>query len=424
MRNLDVIVQLALRNLRRHMRRTLLTAAAIVIGGGLMMFSLTLGDGTHESWIDSGVRMGSGHITVEHPEFRVSRKIDDRLSGEAREAAEEALGEARIREIVTGVSPRVVTYGLASSPAGARPVRIVAADPLLEADFSTLDDQTLTGRYLEAGDRLAAYVGSGLVEALDLEIGSRCVLTAQDVDGEIVGQLVRIVGVFRSGVPEVDQSLIHIPLETAAEWLGSGNDVTNIAVLVRDSDSVAEVTEQLRDSLADLIARGTISVMSWREAMPELNAAVAIDDFGNYLIYGILFIIIGFSIVNTVLMSVLHRNREFGVLQALGFTPGQTGALILAEGIVLTGISSVVGIGLGIFVTWYFWGDGLDFSSLMNEDITFSGVILDPVIIPRFRVARVVQALAFTLTIGGAASIYPALRAAKIDVTEAMKFER
>lgn len=424
MQHLDVITLLALRNLRRHLRRTLLTSSAIVIGGGLMMFSLSLGDGTHESWIDSGVRMGSGHITVEHPEFAASHKIGDRLTRDAREAAEEALVELRMAGEVTNVSARLVTYGLASSPAGARPVQVLAVDPLSEADFGTLDDQPVLGRYLEPDDRLAAYVGSGLVEALDLDIGSRCVLTAQDVNGEIVGQLVRVVGVFRSGVPEVDQALIHIPIETAAEWLGTGYDVTSIGVLVRDSYAVNEIRDRLSVSLADAIAGGTTRVMSWREAMPELNAAVAIDDFGNYLINGILFLIIGFGIVNTVLMSVLHRHREFGVLQALGLTPGQTGTLVLVEGLVLTGISSVIGIALGMFVTWYFWGNGLDFSSLMEEDMTFSGVIMDPVVIPMFRVTRVIQAMVFTLTIGGAASLYPAFRAATIDVTEAMKFER
>jgi putative ABC transport system permease protein len=187
---------------------------------------------------------------------------------------------------------------------------------------------------------------------------------------------------------------------------------------------VDTVARGLSASLAAPVAEGTTRVMGWREAMPELSSAVAIDDFGNYLINGILFIIIGFGIINTMLMSVLHRHREFGVLQALGLTPGQTGAIVLVEGLILTGLSSVGGIALGMFVTWYFWGDGLDFSSLMDQDITFSGVIMDPLVIPKFRAARVVQALMFTLTIGGLASIYPAFRAATVDVTEAMKFER
>ena len=164
--------------------------------------------------------------------------------------------------------------------------------------------------------------------------------------------------------------------------------------------------------------------MEWQEAMPELAAAVAIDDFGNYLVYAILFTIIAFGIVNTVLMSVLHRHREFGVLQALGLTPGQTGTVVLIEGLVMTAVSGVVGVALGVWITWYFFGTGLDFTNLMGEEMTFSGVVIDPVIVPMFRLRRVLQVVTFILLIGVVSSIYPAIRAATIDVTTAMKFER
>ena len=424
MRHIGVIALLALRNLRRYLRRTLLTALAMVVGGALLMFSLSLGDGTHESWIDSGVRMGTGHITIESPEFQLSRKIDDRVSANARTAVEGALRDPGVAEQITAVSTKVIVRGLASSAAGARPVQVMGVEPLGEAEFSTLDEQVVEGRYLEPGDGLAAYVGVDLVESLNLRLGSRLVLTAQDVDREIAGQLVRVVGVFRSGVPAIDQALVHVPLETVGAWLGSGQDVTNVGVLVAQSNDVPRVASQLRASLAELIESDVIRVIGWREAMPELNAAVAIDDFGNYLVHGILFVIIGFGIVNTVLMSVLHRRREFGLLQALGLTPRQTGALVLIEGLVLTAFSAVLGIGLGVLVTWYFWGDGLDFSSMMSSEMTFSGVVIDPVIIPLFRGVRIAQALLFILMIGGVASAYPAIRAATIDAAEAMKFER
>ena len=424
MEHLGVLVVLAFRNLRRQLRRTILTAAAMIIGGALLMFSLSLGDGTHESWIDSGVRMGSGHATIESPLFRVSRKLADRLPAGARAAAEAALAASTAAAQVTTVSAKLIVQGLASSPAGARPAQIMGVDPLTEAAFGMIDDQAVEGRYLEPDDRLAAYVGVGLVEALDLRLDSRLVLTAQDAQKEIAGQLVRVVGIYRSGVPEIDQSLIHIPLATAGEWLGSGDDVTNVGVIVADSAAVPGLVRTLRAELSGPIADGTATVMGWREAMPALDAAVAIDDFGNYLIYGILFVIIGFGIVNTVLMSVLHRHREFGVLQALGLTPGQTGTVVLVEGLALTAVSAVIGIALGMFLTWYFFSDGLDFSALMDEEMTFSGVVIDPVIIPIFRMSRVVQSITFILSIGILASIYPALRAARIDVTESMKFDR
>ena len=418
------IIVLAMRNLRRQLRRTALTAAVMVIGGALLILSFALGDGTHENWIDSGIRTSTGHVTIEQPEFRLSRKIEDRLTHDVRRATERALASPEIAPQVVAVSARLSVSGLASSAAGARPAQVLAVDPTAEARFSTLDDQVVEGRYLEPDDRLAAYVGVGLAASLELRLGSRLVVQAQDANREIAAQLLRVVGIFRNGVPEVDQAVVHIPLQTAGEWLGSDRDVTNVGVVLAGSTAVAAVTAHLERSLVDPIGRGDARVMGWREANPALAAAVAIDEFGNYLIFGILFVIIGIGIVNTVLMSVLHRYREFGVLQALGLTPGQTGTIVLVEGLTLTAVSGFIGVSIGLLATWYFFGDGLDFSALMGEEMTFSGVVIDPVIVPLFRLTRVAQVLTFILFIGAVASIYPALRAAKIDVAEAMKFER
>lgn len=419
-----VVSRLAIRNLRRNVRRSVLTSLAMIVGGTLLMMSLPLGDGTHEAWIESAVRMGGGHVTIQRPEFRTSRKIEDRLPADVRELAQTALTRAGIAERVRLATPQLNLGGLASSASGARPAQIVGVDPVTEAEFTILDEKVTEGRYLEADDRLAAFVGAGLVEALELKVGSRFVVTTQDAEGEIAGQLLRVVGVFRSGVPEIDQSLIHIPLKTAGEWLHSGDDVTNIAILVRQTGQVEGLRRDLGRELAGPIEMGAAAVIGWREAMPALDAAVHIDDFGNYLFQGILFTIIGLGIVNTVLMSVLHRYREFGVLQALGLTPRQTGSLVLIEGLILTALSGVVGIALGLFITFYWWGDGLDISGMWNEEWSFSGVVMEPVIVPYFRWARVIQATVFLFAIGIVASLYPAYRATKIDVTEAMKFER
>ncbi|UCC72504.1 MAG: ABC transporter permease [Gemmatimonadota bacterium] len=420
----NTLVRLALRNLRRQARRSAITAAAMIVGGALMIFSLSIGDGGHEDWIRSGARMGSGHIAIQAPNFQKSRKIDDRLPAPARAAAEAALLSPQIAEHLLAAVPQLAVVGLSSSPTGARPAQIVGVDPIAEAEFSILDDKLVEGRYLEPDDRLAAYIGAGLMEGLDLRLGSRLVLTAQDADGEIAGQLVRVVGVYRTGVPEVDQVMIHIPLATAGSWLRSGDDVTTIAVLLDSSDRVRPTSRMLNRELSAEIEAGDLTVLSWREAMPVLDAAVRIDDLGNYVWQGIMFGIIALGIVNTVLMSVLYRKREFGLLQALGFTPRQTGGLIVTEGIILTFVSGLIGIALGLFLTWYFFRDGLDFSFAWDEEWSFSGIAMDPVFVPLFRTTRVLQSLVFLFLIGTFASIYPAYRATRIDVAEAMKFER
>jgi ABC-type lipoprotein release transport system permease subunit len=424
MNRATTLVRLALRNLRRQARRSAITAAAMIVGGALMIFSLSIGDGGHEDWIRSGARMGSGHIAIQAPKFQKSRKIDDRLVASARSAAESALRKPEVAEHTLAAVPQLAVLGLASSPTGARPAQIVGVDPIAEAEFSILDDKLIDGRYLEPDDRLAAYVGSGLLEGLDLRLGSRLVLTAQDADGEIAGQLVRVVGVYRTGVPEVDQAVIHIPLATAGSWLRSGDDVTTIAVLLDSSSRVPGVSRTLERELSAELEAGNLTVLGWREAMPVLDAAVRIDDLGNYVWQGIMFGIIALGIVNTVLMSVMYRKREFGLLQALGFTPRQTGGLVISEGLILTSVSGLIGIALGLFLTWYFFRDGLDFSFAWDEEWSFSGIAMDPVFVPLFRVTRVLQSLAFIFLIGTFASLYPAYRATHIDVAEAMKFER
>ena len=423
-----VIVVLAVRNLRRQVRRTVLTALAIVLGAGMLVFSNAIGDGTHEQWIDDGVRTGSGHVTIEHPAFRMSRKLEDRLAADVRAAAEVALATPALADRVTGVSAQLTINGMASSAAGARPAQILAVDPQAEIDFTILDEQVIEGRYLQSDDRLAAFVGVGLMETLNLRLGSRLVLTAQDADKEIAGQLVRVVGVFRNGAPPVDNTVVHIPLAVAGEWLGSGDDVSNIAVMVEDSTEVSSLVRDLRQALADPLDAGRATVLGWREAMPALASLVAVDQYGNYVIFGVLFIIIALGIVNTVLMSVLHRHREFGVLQALGLTPRQTGTVVLVEGLLLTTLSTLVGVGLSTWLTWYFLGDGFDMAVIAGDalanNMDMGSVVIDPIIIPMFSVARTLQTLGWIMLMGIFASIYPAFRAARIDVAESMKFDR
>ena len=131
-----VLVLLAMRNLRRHVRRSVLTAAAMVVGGVLLVLTCVLSDGGHEQWIDSGVRLGEGHVTIERPEYRLSRRIEDRLPAAVRRAAEEAFAAPAIAPRVLATTDKLSITGLASSAAGARPAQIVAVDPAAEAAFN------------------------------------------------------------------------------------------------------------------------------------------------------------------------------------------------------------------------------------------------------------------------------------------------
>ena len=397
----------------------MLTASAMALGLALLMFARSLADGGHEDWINVGVRMGAGHVLIQAPGFRESRSLDDRLSGKQTRAAIAALAmlEGPLAPLATTV--RLTTNGLASSASSALPVVIEGVDPKTEAGFSQAAQRITEGRYLEPGDRLSAYVGHGVAERLGLSLGSRFVLTAQSADHEIQGQFVRVVGVFRTGLPEVDEGLVHIPISTARSWLGAGDGATTVGAILPASRVVPEVVQAVRSD----VGMDDIRVLGWQEAYPELDAAVRIDDYGDYVFHAILFAIIALAVLNTVLMAVLHRKREFAVLQALGLTPAETGFVVFTEGVLLTAFAGVVGMILGVALTWGFFRNGLDFSAFISEEFTFSGIVIDPVIVPEFRMVQVLQSFVSIAVIGIVASIYPAYYATKLDVGEALKFE-
>ncbi|HEY7471876.1 MAG TPA: FtsX-like permease family protein [Gemmatimonadota bacterium] len=415
-----ILLSLAWRNVLRQARRSVLTASAMVLGLALLVLSRSLAGGSHESWIEAGVRLGSGHVVVQHPAYQRSSDLADRLSAAQVEAAAAALAAPGLAERVTAVTPRLMVTGLASSAESAVPALVVGVDPAREAGFSGLAGRVVEGAYVSEEERLSAFIGVGMAERLGLELGSRFVLTAQAADGEIAGQLVRVAGLFRTGVPEMDQALVHVPIETAREWLGAPGEATSVAALLRSSRDTGRAAALLGEALT-----GTgVAVLTWREASPELDAALRIDDWGDYIFHGILLAIVALAILNAILMSVLNRRREFGVLRALGLTARQTGAVVLAEGILLTLASGALGIALGLGVTWLFWRDGLDLSSLWGGDMTVSGAVIDPVLVPEFRLATVLFAFGWIFVIGLLASLYPARQARRFDVAESMKFER
>ena len=230
-----VLLKLAMRSVGRNVRRSILTSLAMVLGLALLVFSRSLAEGAYDEMIDSGVRMGSGHIAIQNPEYLTSRKLEHRLEEEVVNLASEMTQDVLKESLVTWV-PRLAVDGLASSTAAAVPVRIEGVDPDRERTFSNIEGQLQDGRYLEVGDRLHAYIGTELAQRLDVQVGNRFVLTAQTATGDVEGQLVRVAGIFQMGIPEVDQSLIHIPIDTAREWLHTPGAASTLAFLLKGAE--------------------------------------------------------------------------------------------------------------------------------------------------------------------------------------------
>ena len=411
------LLWLALRNLGRELRRSALTAAAMSVGLALLVVSRTISDGAHEDWIDSGVRLASGHVVFQAPDYDRNRSLDRRLTIAQVDASLAAVGEAALpARPVTSV--RLSVLGLASSPEAAVPAQIVGVEAAAELVFSRLGQEVVDGRYLQDGDRLHAFIGEAMAQRLSLRTGSRMVLTAQTASGDIEGQLVRVAGVYRTGLDELDRALIHIPLTTARSWLGA-DGATGVAVLLPHSEFTAQVAEETAEALGGV----GVEVQEWKESAPELYSAVKIDDAGDWVFHGILFAIVALAILNAVFMSVLNRKRELGLLRALGLSGRETGLVVFIEGVLLTAASGLAGMALGFGLVWLFFRDGLDLSDFMQGEITFGGIVFNPVMTPSIEWKHLYQSVFFMAVIALSASLYPAWQAARMDPAESVKVE-
>jgi putative ABC transport system permease protein len=418
-----VVVRIALRNVRRQARRSLLTASAMVLGIALLMFVRALEAGGHVMYVESAVRLGTGHVSLEHPEYAGSRDLVHRITAEQLVLAEEAMAAATGPDELRALFPRVTVGGLAQSASSSIPASISGIDPGLEAPIAFLRESIVEGRFLQPGDRLEAIVGSGVAERLRVQLGSRVVLMAQDAEGDLESQLVLVTGIFRTGIPEVDRGVVHIPLETAREWLAIGDDATSLSAVLTSDRRTGDIARDVRARLErEGVDAGSAAVRPWWEAMPDLHAGLQADAVQTYIMLLILLAIVALAVVNSVLMAVLHRTREFGVLRSLGLNRRSVGGMVLVEGSVLALASGLAGMALGLLVAFGVFRDGVDISWALGEgELAFAGAIADPVIHPVVQSVDVIAIFLIVVAIGILASLYPAWHATCIEPAEAMK---
>jgi putative ABC transport system permease protein len=413
------LLRVAARNVVRQGRRSTLIAAAMTLGVATLAIFLALGDGMHAQWIDAGVRLADGHVTLEAPGYRPSMDVANRLDSLAVARARAALATPDVAANVGAEAPRLAVNALASSAASALPVRALGVEPDAERRFSILPNRLVAGRVLQRGDRLEALVGQGLADRLNLRPGSRFVLAAPDKSGQVQEQLVHVAGVFKTGIREVDDGVVELPIETVRRWLDTPGAATGIAVLLnrgRDTEAVARALRAL--------VPPDIAVLTWRQTSPELDAAVRVDNFGNYIFNAILLSIVALAVLEALLVSVLHRQREFGVLQALGLSGWETSVVVLGEGVMLAGASGLAGLAMGFGVNWILSRTGIDLSKVMGDQLSISGAIVSPIVHPEARLSRAWQGAAVVACLGVLASLYPMWQAARIDVADAVKLEQ
>ena len=434
-----LLLSLAWRNLWRHARRTMLTVLALGLGLALFLLSLGLGDGGHEQMIVNGIKLGGGHVVIQAEGYQRSQSQDLLLPAHVLSTVGQAL---RADRALHSINPRLLASGLLSSAANASGVGIVGVEPRAEQIVSLIPQRIIEGSYLDGKQSSGLVLGSELAKKLRVRIGSKVVLMAQavrpgvdkgdDADhtqqaasqhpngvvgGEIQSALFRVVGIFHTGLREVDAYLVHLTLPETQLFLGAGESVNQIAVFLRQDSAAMPMADALRTQFSPT----EIEVLTWRQALAELARFVWLDDAFNYVMNGIILVMVALGVLNTMLMAVLERRYELGVCAAVGLQPTQLLTLVMYESVLLIALRLVFGLSLGLGGHRYFATYGLDMRVFTETDIPIAGTVFDPILYSSLSYARIMWAVSVVGALALLMAAYPAWKGARTELPGALR---
>ncbi|MBW2310614.1 MAG: ABC transporter permease [Deltaproteobacteria bacterium] len=400
--------QLGWRNIWRNPRRTAVIMIAVIIGVWSMIFLGALMRGMIEDMIENGIATLTGHIQVHHKGYRDDPVIENSIADlNTIESALESLLPPG-----TQLTPRVRVNGIASNARHSDGVTLVGIDPELEAKVSFIGHAVTQGRYLTLDEENGILVGKALIDKFETKLGRKLVLMSQDTSGEIASRSFRIVGVFRAEMEATEKQFAFVTMHAAQRMLKLKEGISEFSIILLDQGEAERVAHKIEAALPS-----AYEVHSWRDLLPLLSAYLRLFDGFMWLWYLVVFIAMGFGIVNTMLMAVFERIREFGLLKALGMRPWWIIKEVLAESFFLLVIGMAIGNTLGLLSVLALSGSGIDLSALAagTEYVGMARVIY-----PAVSGKDVAMANLMVFILGLLVSVYPAAKAARFTPVEAL----
>jgi ABC-type lipoprotein release transport system permease subunit len=407
---MKLLAKMAWRNIWRNRRRSVLTVLAVVFASFLSIAMRGMQVGTYAVNIQNIVRMFSGALQVQREGYQANPTLE--LNFAFDESLRRRLAEDPRIESFT---PRVYAEGLAAFKEASLGVSIVGIDVRTEPGVTTLLNRISEGSLPASEDSSSVVLGQGLARNLRIGVGQDVVLLAQGVDGTLGNMRYRVSGLIKTGSPEMDRALVMMPLKEAQELLAMGGKVHAVAMSLHNIQEIPATVTGLRTSLSG----SRLSVLTWDEVLPDMRQSIQLDNISGLLFLGILVLIVGFGILNTILMSVTERFREFGVSLAMGMSSARLVTVVLLEAMFIAAVGLMLGNILAYCLNAYivahpiYLGEDLD---VMMREFGWLPAMYSTV---RFHVF-----FNSSLAILGAtvvSCLYPAYRVWKLEPVEGMR---
>lgn len=409
MDSLAIYLKLGWRNLWLHPMRTGLTCAALGIGIAALTFLSAMDDGWMQQIKTNFALTVTGHLQIHAEGFEDSRKLTQRI-----EQPQSVMASISTIPGIQEVTRRVRASGLASSAGSNAGALIYGVEAEREKRMSRLAGFVAKGTWLVHGDDRGAVLGDVLADRLNIGIGDKLVLMAAVPGGDIASEVFRVRGLLHSGVMEVDDLIVLVPLSTAQHWLGLGDAVTDIVVRADSFEQVTPLADQLKKTLAGR----KLEVLRWFDIDPMAQQWADFADAYTWIVLLIVIIVVLAEVLNTMLMSMHERVREFGLMGALGVAPVQVFGMVVWETLILVLIGGVVGFAIGGGLSLWYGEHGIDLSQFA---IAFSFMYMDPVVHPLLQMDSVLRILGAAVLGAMIAGAIPAWKASKLDPATALR---
>jgi len=402
-----MLLVLAWKNIWRNKKRSLIILTAIALGLWAGLFSVAISIGVWEATINTTIDRNLSHIQIHTKEFKDESLISNYIPD-----GNSIINEIRADEKVKEVSGRVLIEGMASSTTSSGGVNIVGVNPEREGKATTISTYIKEGNFFESKKRNPIVVGHKLADKLGLKLGSKVVLTFQNVDTTLTYVAFRIVGIFKTESSIFDQSHLFVKKSDIYPIMESQPIVSEIAIRLNSSNDLDSVYSKINQSNPALV------VETWKQLAPELEFTYEMLILELEIFLGIILAALLFGITNTMLMSVMDRVREFGVLMAVGMKRIRVFMLIIFETFVLSIFGGLIGMGLGALTIWYLSDKGIDLS-IFSEGLNAWGMPTQmyPVLPIYFYFLLVVMIIATAII----AAIYPSIKTIKLHPAEAIR---
>ncbi len=410
---MKTFLKIAWRNVLRNKRRSIITFSAVSLGLAVLIFFQSLNEGSLDLIINGIIESGVGHIQIHHRGFHKEPSIEIAV-----EYPEEILKQLERFSEIKAKTERIKTGGLITSSAKSTATAIWGIDPEQESKLAQLGDQIIKGNYLNQSDSHQVLIGKDLAEFLQVDVSDKIVLFTQGADGSLANEAYRVKGILQTNSPLLDRGTAFLTLADAQQLTVLGNKVSEIVMLISNSDLSTQVANRIRAALPE-----SLEVLSWQEAAPYLIQGIEIRRAFALILALIVFSITALGIMNTFVMAIFERIHELGVMMAIGTKPQQIIWMVIAEAVFLASLGIFFGTIIGLSVASYYSVHGIDLGSLTNIPKGLGlnvkiGSIMYSKIIPQQVINFIV--LVFLTTI--VAVLYPAIKAARLKPVEAIRF--